>query len=91
MIFNQQGVSGGGGSVETAHVYFESMADHVWWTDASMTLHDSPFIDEELPIGTLIATVMSMLMPEGGPSNCELIASEITSGKGIITVYQVTG
>lgn len=95
MIFNativgQSGSGGGGGGVATAHVTFDSSADSVWWTDASMALQNNATIDAELPIGTLIVTKMSVMMPEGKPTGATFIDSGGYKG-GFYTVYQVTG
>lgn len=88
IVLAYSGGSGGGG-VETAHVSFESTADHAWWTDASMALQDNTSIDDDLPIGTLIVTKMSMMMPET-PIGCTLIESGGTKS-AFFQVYQVTG
>lgn len=84
------GSGGGGGGVDTAHISFESSADHVWWTDASMTLQDNAVIDDDLPIGTLIVTNASMAMPEAEPDGCTRIAYG-GSNSDFFHVFQVTG
>lgn len=84
------GSGGGGGGVTTAHVTFDSVADSVWWTDASMVLQNNATIDAELPIGTLIVTKMSMMMPDGLPTGATLIDSG-GSETEFYTIYQVTG
>lgn len=84
------GSGGGGGGVDTAHISFESAADHVWWTDASMTLQDNAIIDDDLPIGTLIVTEASMAMPEAEPAGCTRITYG-GSNSQFFHVFQVTG
>ena len=95
MIFNPTfaGSGGGGGSVETAHVVVESMADHGYYTDANMTMQDSTMVDDDLPIGTLFVLTYSIFMPEGDPTGLTLVGKNPSdqSVKNVTLIYEVTG
>lgn len=83
--------TGGGGTVETAHVVVESMADHGYYTDANMTMQDSTMVDDDLPIGTLFVLVYSIFMPEGDPTGLTLVRQVADTAKNATLIYEVTG
>lgn len=93
MIFNPTfaGSGGGGGSVETAHVVVNSMADHGYYTDANMTMQDSATVDDYLPIGTLFVLTYSILMPEADPEGLTFVAEMGGNAKNVARIYEVTG
>jgi len=93
MIFNPTFAGSGGGSVETAHVVVESMADHGYYTDANMTMQDSTMVDDDLPIGTLFVLTYSIFMPEGDPTGLTLVGKNTSdqSAENATLIYEVTG
>ena len=87
MIFNQ--VATGGGGVDTAHITLSSMADHVYYTDANMTVQDNPMADDDMVIGTLVTFCYSMFMPES--FNGLTFVANGGVAKSMVDVGKVTG